>query len=77
MVFKKQQATQGQIVKSLRIVKLVENAIPHICHNHVNSSLCKLERNSRKVREMELETQPCPCSPYACPSCPCPRNEKQ
>ena len=32
----------------------------------------KLELNSRKVREMELETPPCPCPPYPCPSCPCP-----
>ena len=32
----------------------------------------KLERNSRKVREIELETPPCPCPSYPCPSCPCP-----
>ena len=31
----------------------------------------KLERNSRKVREMELETPPCSCSTYPCLSCPC------
>ena len=33
----------------------------------------QLERNARKVREMELETPPCPCPPFPCPpSCPCP-----
>ena len=33
----------------------------------------QLERNSRKVREMELETPPCPCPPCHCPPCPCPK----
>ena len=32
----------------------------------------KLERNSKKVREIELETPPCPCPSYPCLSCPCP-----
>ena len=32
--------------------------------------LSKLEHNSRKVREIELETPPCPCPP--CPYPPCP-----
>ena len=38
--------------------------------NSQHSKNIKLERNSRKVREMELETPPCPCSPYPCLSCP-------